>query len=77
LPDLAIRDLDAELSGASCAAVAVSDTLAARASGASTLRYRGAPRITRQQTSGVSSIGVDTSQPGNRGPLFFSRRCGA
>ncbi|MGH3907681.1 MAG: GIN domain-containing protein [Pseudonocardiaceae bacterium] len=66
LPDLAVRDVDAELSGASCATVAASDTLAARVSGASTLRYSGTPRITRQQTSGVSSIEAAGSLSGDR-----------
>lgn len=56
LADLAVRDLDVVLSGASNATVAVSDTLAAQASGASALRYRGTPNITRQQTTGASSI---------------------
>ncbi|MGH3897161.1 MAG: GIN domain-containing protein, partial [Pseudonocardiaceae bacterium] len=56
LADLAVRDLDVVLSGASNATVAVSDTLAAEAAGASALRYRGTPNITRQQTSGASSI---------------------
>ena len=56
LADLAVRNLDVILSGASNATVAVSDTLAAQAAGASALRYRGTPIITRQQTAGVSSI---------------------
>lgn len=55
-PDLAVSDLDAVLSGTSQATVAVSKTLAATANGVSVLRYRGTPRITRQQTSGVSAI---------------------
>lgn len=59
-PELAIADLDALLSGASQATVAVSDTLAATADGVSVLRYRGTPSITRQQTSGVSSIVPDS-----------------
>lgn len=62
LSGLAVRNLDAELSGASCAAVAVSATLAARTSGASVLRYSGAPRITRAQTSGTSSIAPDAAR---------------
>lgn len=56
LSQLAVRDLDVELSGASCAVVTVSDTIAARTSGASALRYSGAPRVTREQTAGASSI---------------------
>jgi hypothetical protein len=58
--DLSVADLDATLSGASQATVAVSHTLAATADGVSMLRYRGSPRITRQQTSGVSSIVQDS-----------------
>ncbi len=56
LAEMAVRNLDVVLAGASDATVAVSDTLAAQAAGASTLRYRGTPNITRQQTTGASSI---------------------
>lgn len=56
LVDLAVRNLDAVLSGASHATVTVSDTLAAQTTGAAVLRYRGSPNITRKQTSGASSI---------------------
>lgn len=59
LSDLAVTGLDAVLSGASNATVTVSGTLAGQADGASTLRYRGTPTITRQQTSGVASIAPD------------------
>lgn len=58
--DLAVANLDAVLSGACQATVSVSDTLAVTADGVSVLRYRGNPRITRQQTSGVSSIVQDS-----------------
>lgn len=57
---LTVADLDAVLSGASHATVAVTGTLDATASGASTLRYRGAPSITRGQSSGASSIEPDS-----------------
>lgn len=60
LADLAVRDLDVDLSGTSHATVTVSDTLAAETSGASELRYRGTPDITREQTSGVSSVARDS-----------------
>ena len=60
LADLAVRDLDVVLSGASQATVTVSDTLAAETTGASVLRYHGTPKITRQQTSGASSIVPDS-----------------
>jgi hypothetical protein len=59
--ELAVADLDAVLSGASQATIAVSNTLAVTADGASVLRYRGNPSITRQETSGVSSIVPDSS----------------
>jgi hypothetical protein len=58
--DLAVANLDAVLTGACQATVEVSDTLAATADGVSVLRYRGNPRITRQQASGVSSIAQDS-----------------
>lgn len=60
-PDLTVLNLDAVLSGACQATVGVRDTLAATADGVSTLRYRGNPQITRQQTSGVSSIVQDST----------------
>jgi hypothetical protein len=72
LPGLVVRDLDAVLSGAGRVTVGVSDTLAARTSGASTLSYRGAPRITRQQISGVSSITADSPDGGGS---FSGNRC--
>ncbi|MDQ4093115.1 MAG: DUF2807 domain-containing protein [Actinomycetota bacterium] len=59
LADLVVRNLDAELSGTSHATVTVSDTLDAQTTGVSVLRYRGNPRVTNQQTSGVSSIARD------------------
>jgi hypothetical protein len=60
LVDLTVRDLDATLSGASQATVTVTDTLAAEATGASVLRYRGNPSVTSSQTSGMSSIVRDS-----------------
>lgn len=68
LSELAVRNLDVVLSGASCAAVAVSDTLAAQASGVSVLHYQGTPRITRQKTSGASSIAAGVPPGGRCGP---------
>lgn len=59
LADLVVGNLDAVLSGTSRATVTVSDTLAAQTTGVSALRYRGTPRVTRAQTSGVSSIARD------------------
>ena len=59
LADLVVQNLDAVLSGTSHATVTVSDTLAAQTTGVSALRYRGTPRVTRAQTSGVSSIARD------------------
>lgn len=60
LADLAVRNLDVDLSGTSHATVTVSDTLTAQTSGASVLRYRGTPDIIRQQTSGISSVARDS-----------------
>lgn len=60
LAELTVRYLDARLSGASHAAVTVTDTVAAQAAGASVLRYRGNPSVTRSQTSGMSSIVRDS-----------------
>ena len=60
LADLTVRYLDAMLSGASHATVTVTDTLAVQAAGASVLRYRGNPSVTRSQTSGMSSIVPDS-----------------
>lgn len=60
-PDLTVANLDAVLSGASQATMAVTDTLAATADGMSVLRYRGTPNIVRQQTSGLASIERDSS----------------
>lgn len=60
LADLAVRSLDVVLSGASHATVTVNDSLVARATGASVLRYRGDPTVTRAQTSGMSSITRDS-----------------
>jgi hypothetical protein len=60
LAELTVRRLDAMLSGASHAVVTVSGTLAAQATGASVLRYRGTPRVDRAQMSGMSSIAQDS-----------------
>lgn len=60
LAGLTVRRLDATLSGASQATVAVTDTLAAQVAGASVLRYRGTPKIIRSQASGMSVIVPDS-----------------
>ncbi|MGH3848934.1 MAG: GIN domain-containing protein, partial [Pseudonocardiaceae bacterium] len=60
MAELTVRHLDATLSGVSHAVVAVTDTLAAQATGAAVLRYRGAPSVIRSQASGVSSIVRDS-----------------
>lgn len=49
-------DVSVGLSGASQATVWAMRTLSARASGASSLRYRGSPQISRKDASGASSI---------------------
>lgn len=56
LAGLTVAELDARLAGASTAEVTVRDTLTVQASGASTLRYHGSPRIVRQQSAGASSV---------------------
>ena len=59
LGDLEIGDLDIGVSGASKAAVNVTGTLSASASGASNIRYSGDPKIKKSDTSGSSSIGPE------------------
>ncbi len=54
--DLSIGELTIDLSGASHAAVTVTTSLSAGASGASNLQYAGSPEIQRAETSGASSI---------------------
>jgi hypothetical protein len=54
--DLTVKSLVVQLSGASSAAVRVTDTISAELSGASALRYGGSPRFTRNEISGASSI---------------------
>ena len=56
LERLEVDALEVGLSGASNAEVWVRRTLSATLSGASSLRYRGSPTLTRQDTSGGSSI---------------------
>jgi hypothetical protein len=54
---VAADDLGVELAGASrLDGAAELGSMTAGLSGASTLRYRGAPAFTRQETSGSSSI---------------------
>ena len=57
---LTIDQLTIDLSGASDGDVAVTGTLSAGASGASSLRYTGSPTIVRSETSGASSIDPST-----------------
>jgi hypothetical protein len=54
--DLDVGDLAIELSGASMASIAVTGTISAQLSGASTLEYLGNPRFTRKDVSGASTI---------------------
>lgn len=56
LQQFSLRDLDAEVSGASRAEVEVSGTLNATLSGASTLTYGGNPRLGRTNVTGASSL---------------------
>jgi hypothetical protein len=57
LSDLDAQSVDADLSGASNAEVAVSDTLAVQAAGASVLHYHGSPNITHKDVSGTAVVG--------------------
>jgi hypothetical protein len=56
LQELQVDSLEVDLSGANTAEVSVRRTISAGLSGASTLRYRGTPAFTRQETSGGSTI---------------------
>jgi hypothetical protein len=56
LAELRLHHLDIRLSGASHAKVQVDQTIAAQLMGASGLTYNGAPRFTKQDTSGASTI---------------------
>jgi Putative auto-transporter adhesin, head GIN domain len=56
LEQLQVDALEVGLSGASNAEVWVRRTISASLSGASSLRYRGSPTLTTQETSGGSSI---------------------
>jgi putative autotransporter adhesin-like protein len=56
LEQLQVDALEVSLSGASNAEVSVRRTISASLSGASSLRYRGSPTLTKQETSGGSSI---------------------
>jgi hypothetical protein len=56
LSDLNAQTVDAEMSGSSDADVAVSDTLAAQASGSSVLHYHGKPNTTHKDVSGTAVI---------------------
>jgi Putative auto-transporter adhesin, head GIN domain len=55
-PELTVGTLDIELSGASRAELTVTESLSAALSGASSLRYRGSPQVTKSDVSGGSSI---------------------
>jgi hypothetical protein len=56
LQQLQVDALEVSLSGASNAEVSVRRTISASLSGASSLRYRGSPTLTRQDVSGGSSV---------------------
>jgi hypothetical protein len=53
---LQAEDLTVNLSGASTATASVTNTVSAKLSGASSLRYGGSPTFTRREVSGGSSI---------------------
>ena len=56
LLNLTAKNADIEISGASDAKVHVTNTIEAEASGASSLQYKGNPRVRKAQTSGASEI---------------------
>lgn len=59
--DLEVRIMRLDLSGASEARINVSHELSVEASGASMIRYRGSPKITKTELSGASSINPETN----------------
>ncbi len=59
--DLAVRNMRLNLSGASEARINVSRELSVEASGASEIRYKGSPKITKTELSGASSINPETN----------------
>lgn len=56
LQDLLIRDLSAQISGATSASVTVLDTLTCQLSGASVMKYDGQPEIEKMNLSGASRL---------------------
>jgi hypothetical protein len=59
--ELAVRNMRLDLSGASEARINVSHELSVEASGASEIRYKGSPKITKTELSGASSINPETN----------------
>ena len=59
--DLAVRNMRLDLSGATEARINVSRELSVEASGASEIRYKGSPKITKTELSGASSINPETN----------------
>jgi hypothetical protein len=54
--DLKVDEADLDASGASSIKIQVIESLKARASGASSIQYKGSPKIYNQNASGASSI---------------------
>lgn len=59
--DLEVRNMRLDLSGATEARINVSRELSVEASGASEIRYRGNPKITKTELSGASSINPESN----------------
>lgn len=59
--DLEVRIMHLDLSGASEARINVSHELSVEASGASMIRYKGSPKITKTELSGASSINPESN----------------
>jgi len=59
--DLEVRSMRLNLSGATEARINVSHELSVEASGASEIRYKGSPKITKTELSGASSINPETN----------------
>jgi hypothetical protein len=54
--DLKVDEADLDASGASSIKIHVTETFKAHASGASSIQYKGSPKIYKQNASGASSI---------------------
>ena len=53
---LIVQNAEVEAQGASTVTVNVQNSLNAKAAGAATVRYRGTPKVLKEQTSGAASL---------------------